>query len=167
MQWRAGCCCNRRGRRTGAEVAAPGNSLTHSYSNRPVFFNGPCAQVTRLLPRLTREAYFLEPSLPQLAAMAREDPGSLGAVANFAVGAHGLGRVRWLEPVDVRGLNLDATVRLGKGAVEARLRSPWRGLSSCAKQFHRFGPCATSTWTPRCAWASVPLRRASGSTWLG
>lgn len=111
-----------------AGFATAGNNLRCSHSNRPVFGNGPRAQVTRLLPRLTREAYFLEPSLPQLAAMAREDPGSLGAVANFAVGAHGLGRVRWLEPVDVRGLNLDATVRLGKGAVEARLRNPWPGF---------------------------------------
>lgn len=74
----------------------------------------------RLLPRLTRDAYFLEPGLAQLAAMARAEPGALGAVANFAVCARGLGRVRWLEPVDVRGLDLDAIVRLGKGSVEAR-----------------------------------------------
>lgn len=79
-----------------------------------------CPQVGRLLPRLTRDDYFLEPSLPQLAAMAREDPASLAAVASFAVGARALGRVRWLEPVDVRGLDLDAVVRLGKGSVEVR-----------------------------------------------
>ncbi len=54
----------------------------------------------------------------QLAAMARDDPGSLGAVANFSVGRRGVGSVRWLEPTDVRGLDLDATVQLSKGSIE-------------------------------------------------
>ncbi|KAK9845938.1 hypothetical protein WJX81_006497 [Elliptochloris bilobata] len=86
--------------------------------------DGPISdeEVGRLLPRLTRDDYFLEPSLPQLAAMAREDPASLAAVANFAVGARDMGRVRWLEPVDVRALNLDAVVRMGKGSVEVYLK---------------------------------------------
>lgn len=56
----------------------------------------------------------------QLAAMARDDPASLGAVANFSVGRRGVGSVRWLEPTDVRGLDLDATVQLSKGSIEVR-----------------------------------------------
>ena len=64
---------------------------------------------------------YVEPSLGQLAAMGREDPSSLAAVSNFTVGRRGMGQIRWLAPVDVRGLDLDGTVMLAKGTVEARL----------------------------------------------
>lgn len=62
---------------------------------------------------------------PQLAAMARDDPACLAEVANFCVGRRGVGSVRWLEPVDVRALDLDATVQLSRGSIEVR------GLSRC------------------------------------
>ena len=76
------------------------------------------AQLSSLLPSLTQPDYYTEPSLPQLAAMARDDPSSLASVANFTVGRRGVGCVRWLEPSDVRGLDLDATVQLSKGSIE-------------------------------------------------
>jgi hypothetical protein len=75
-------------------------------------------QVARLLPSLQAEDYYVEPSLTQLAAMAREDAESLAAVANFKIGHRSLGAVRWLTPTDVRGLCVDATVRLSRGSVE-------------------------------------------------
>ena len=74
-------------------------------------------QVAELLPRLLEEDYSMEPSLTQLAAMAREDPQSLAAVSGFRVSRQGVGSVRWLEPTDVRGLDVTGTVRLTKGAV--------------------------------------------------
>lgn len=75
-------------------------------------------QVTELLPKLSEDDYSMEPSLTQLAAMAREDPKSLASVAGFKVSRHGIGSVRWLDPTDVRGLDVNNTVRLTKGAVE-------------------------------------------------
>ena len=42
-------------------------------------------------------------------------------VANFAVSRKGVGGIRWDEPVDVRGLQLDSLVRLSKGCIEVYL----------------------------------------------
>ncbi len=50
--------------------------------------------------------------------MARSDPSSLAAVSNFTVGRRNIGAVRWLEPSDVRGLDLDSILALGKGSIE-------------------------------------------------
>jgi nuclear pore complex protein Nup98-Nup96 len=65
----------------------------------------------------------------QLAAMAREDPSSLASVSNFSVVRRGVGSVRWLEPTDVRALDLDTTVQLSKGSIEVRAcgTEPGRG----------------------------------------
>ena len=60
----------------------------------------------------------MEPGLAQLAAMARDEPASLGAVSGFRVARRGIGAVRWLEPTDVRALDVNATVRLSRGSVE-------------------------------------------------
>ena len=81
------------------------------------------AQVAALLPALPSDEYSVEPGLAQLAAMAREDPASLAAVSGFRIARRGIGGVRWLEPTDVRGLDIGATVRLSRGSVEARVPS--------------------------------------------
>ncbi len=75
-------------------------------------------QITEMLPSIAEDDYSIEPSLAQLAAMARDDPESLGAVSGFKVSRQGIGSVRWLEPTDVRGLSVNSLVRLTKGAVE-------------------------------------------------
>ena len=75
-------------------------------------------QITKLLPKLTRSEYSTEPRLEQLAPLAREDPLLLAKVSNFVVFRRDVGRIRWLQPVDVRGLDLDAIVRLDTGIVE-------------------------------------------------
>ncbi|PSC76893.1 nuclear pore complex NUP98A isoform B [Micractinium conductrix] len=79
------------------------------------------AQLSAMLPSLKQPDYYTEPSLQQLAAMARDDPACLAEVANFVVGRRGVGSVRWLEPTDVRGLDLDASVQLSKGSIEVYL----------------------------------------------
>lgn len=74
-----------------------------------------------MLPQLEQGSdYYVQPSLTQLAAMAREDSESLAHVANFTVGRPGVGSVRWLEEVDIRGVDVEALVRLTKGGVEVR-----------------------------------------------
>ena len=50
--------------------------------------------------------------------MAREEPESLQRVANFKVGHRRFGSVTWREPVDVRYLDLDATLVFSQGSVE-------------------------------------------------
>ena len=81
------------------------------------------------------EEVYLEPGLTQLAAMAREEPESLRRVANFKVGHRRFGSVTWREPVDVRYLDLDATLVFSQGSVEVTPRRPL--LSPvCPSQVH-------------------------------
>ena len=70
------------------------------------------------MPKLSKAGYSTQPSLAQLAALAREDPGLLASVANFVVSLKDVGQVRWLQPVDLRGLDLDDIVHLSPGTVE-------------------------------------------------
>jgi Nucleoporin autopeptidase len=78
-------------------------------------------QISEMLPQLQPgNDYHVQPSLTQLAAMAREEPGSLAHVANFTVGRPGIGSVHWLEEVDVRGVDVEGLVRLTKGGVEVQ-----------------------------------------------
>ena len=50
-----------------------------------------------------------------------DGPRCLLQVSNFAVIRHGVGRVQWEDPVDVRHLDLESVVRLSKGSVEVYL----------------------------------------------
>ncbi|KAK9829955.1 hypothetical protein WJX72_008858 [[Myrmecia] bisecta] len=78
-------------------------------------------EISEQLPRVEQADYGTQPTASQLAAMARDDPASLAQVANFTVMRRGVGAVRWLDPVDVRGLDINAIVRLTKGSVEVYL----------------------------------------------
>lgn len=71
--------------------------------------------MSALMPRLRQADYYTEPSLRQLAAMARGDPEALAQVPNFVVGRQGFGAIRFLQPTDVRGLDLDSLVRFSRG----------------------------------------------------
>ena len=76
------------------------------------------AEFASLMPQLTMEDYYFEPSAMQLAAIAREDPDELSKISNFTVGRKDVGFIRWMEPVDVRGINLDDIISLAIGSVE-------------------------------------------------
>lgn len=69
------------------------------------------------LGRLAKDDYYYEPSERTLDAMYAADPDILAAVPNFTVGRRNFGTVRWLQPADVRGLNLESTVSIDHGAV--------------------------------------------------
>ncbi|KAL6777466.1 NUP189 [Auxenochlorella protothecoides x Auxenochlorella symbiontica] len=84
----------------------------------------PDATLAGLLPRLTRPDYYTVPSLAELAAAARSDPAAAAAVPEFVIGRRGLGSVAWLEPVDVRGLDLDDVITISRGGVEVYLEGP-------------------------------------------
>lgn len=71
--------------------------------------------------------------------MAREGgAGALAEVSDFSVGRRGVGSVRWLEPVDLCGVDLDACVSVTRGSVEVYLDGPdkpppGRGLNRAAE----------------------------------
>ncbi len=104
-----------------APCCALGVAALVNFSPVPEVEALPAPRPHRLSPHLASAA-LPAPCLLQLAAMARDDPACLGEVSNFCVGRRSVGSVRWLEPVDVRGLDLDATVQLSKGSIEVRLR---------------------------------------------
>lgn len=56
--------------------------------------------------------------------MARGDPSSLSRVPDFTVGREGMGSVRWLDPVDIRGVDLDRAIDFKPRAVEVYMRHP-------------------------------------------
>ena len=71
-----------------------------------------------ILPKLEREGYSMEPSMNQLKVMAMDDRDSLAFVANFTVRKDGIGSVRWLDTVDLTGLDIDSIVTLAQGAID-------------------------------------------------
>lgn len=68
----------------------------------------------KYLPVNSRADYYTEPSGAELAARTMTE---LQHVRAFAVGRHGVGRVEWLDPVDVRGLVIDDCVHIERGDV--------------------------------------------------
>lgn len=67
-----------------------------------------------LLPICKRSEYNTIPSIEKLGQMSEEE---LAQVQNFTVYRDLVGEVRWEEPVDVRGLNLDEIVSIEPGTV--------------------------------------------------
>lgn len=64
-------------------------------------------QIKELLPNLAKTEFSIVPSQTQLAMMLREGgPAAIKQVANFTVQHRTHGSVKWLEPVDVTGLQL-------------------------------------------------------------
>ncbi|CAN6280371.1 unnamed protein product [Urochloa humidicola] len=72
--------------------------------------NGKVTSVERLLPKLPQADYFTEPSLEELAAKERGEPGYCSQVKDFVVGRHGYGSIKFLGETDVRGLDLESIV---------------------------------------------------------
>ncbi|KAG2622533.1 hypothetical protein PVAP13_3KG000032 [Panicum virgatum] len=72
--------------------------------------NGNDTSVEGLLPKLPQADYFMEPSLEELAAKERGEPGYCGQVEDFVVGRHGYGSIKFLGETDVRGLDLESIV---------------------------------------------------------
>eukprot|EP00899_Mesostigma_viride_P027409 jgi/Mesvir1/7853/Mv11788-RA.1 len=123
------------GRRSSGEVlgdgwqsstkAAPGgarggaNGTSHRTSPGPQGQSAPDGDIDDYgLPYLDNLEYYTNPPINDLVRMAHRDPGSLGRVADFTVGRRGVGDVRFLGDVDVRGLgNLNQVVQFSPGEV--------------------------------------------------
>nr|CAB3451274.1 unnamed protein product [Digitaria exilis] len=79
--------------------------------------NGKGTSVERLLPKLPQADYFTEPSLEELAAKERGEPGYCNRLKDFVVGRHGYGSIKFLGETDVRGLDLESTVEFNNREV--------------------------------------------------
>ncbi|XP_062201968.1 nuclear pore complex protein NUP98A-like isoform X2 [Phragmites australis] len=73
--------------------------------------------VERLIPKLPHADYFTEPSLEELAAKERAEPGYCCRVRDFVVGRHGYGSIKFLGETDVRGLDLESIVEFNNREV--------------------------------------------------
>ncbi|KAE8795609.1 Nuclear pore complex protein Nup98 [Hordeum vulgare] len=80
---------------------------------RPV--NG--ATVEKMVPKLSQADYFTEPSLEELAAKERAEPGYCSQVVDFIVGREGYGSIKFLGETDVRGLDLESIVEFNNREV--------------------------------------------------
>lgn len=60
-------------------------------------------------PTCSDPDYYLIPSLEELSAMSNEE---LSHVEELTVGKKGMGEISWLEPVDLRGLDIDQVVHI-------------------------------------------------------
>lgn len=65
-------------------------------------------------PICTNSEYYMSPSLEELSKMSSED---LSQVEEFTIGRKARGEILWLEPVDLRGLNLDDVVEIKTGEI--------------------------------------------------
>lgn len=86
----------------------------------------------KLLPRLQRSDYYCSPTLEEMAVLNEND---LAALDRFIIGRRGIGEIRYLYPVDVRGIDLDDSVTIKKGSIQVagpQSRQPGRGLNQPA-----------------------------------
>ncbi|CAN6235436.1 unnamed protein product [Urochloa humidicola] len=70
-----------------------------------------------LLPKLPLADYFTEPSLEELAAKERGEPGYCSRLKDFVVGRHRYGSIKFSGETDVRGLDLESIVEFNNREV--------------------------------------------------
>ncbi|KAH0877101.1 hypothetical protein HID58_064495 [Brassica napus] len=73
--------------------------------------------IEALLPKLRQSDYFTEPSIRELAAKERADPGYCRRVRDFVVGRHGYGSIKFMGETDVRRLDLESLVQFNNREV--------------------------------------------------
>ncbi|VAH75648.1 unnamed protein product [Triticum turgidum subsp. durum] len=75
------------------------------------------SSVEKLIPKLSQADYFTEPSLEELAAKERAEPGYCSRVRDFVVGRQGYGSIKFMGETDVRGLDLESIVEFNNREV--------------------------------------------------
>jgi nuclear pore complex protein Nup98-Nup96 len=79
--------------------------------------HGNCTSIERLMPKLPDTDYYTEPSLEELAAKERAEPGYCSQVKDFIVGRRGYGSIKFLGVTDVKGLDLQSIVEFNNREV--------------------------------------------------
>ncbi|GJN27222.1 hypothetical protein PR202_gb15222 [Eleusine coracana subsp. coracana] len=88
-----------------------------SYEPADVTRHGNGASVENLMPKLPDADYFTEPSLEELAAKERAEPGYCSRVKDFIVGRRDYGSIKFLGETDVRGLCLESILEFNNREV--------------------------------------------------
>ncbi|KVH91981.1 Peptidase S59, nucleoporin [Cynara cardunculus var. scolymus] len=96
--------------------------------------NGIQTNIEALMPKLRHSYYYTKPTIQELAAKERAEPGYCGRVKDFVVGRHGVGSIRFLGQTDLRGVDLEAFIQIVQGRVAYCVNKPPAG--------HRFNGTA-------------------------
>ncbi|KAL0794592.1 hypothetical protein Bca101_065969 [Brassica carinata] len=75
------------------------------------------ADIEALMPKLRQSDYFTEPSIRELAAKERANPGYCRRVRDFVVGRQGYGSIKFMGETDVRRLDLESLVQFNNREV--------------------------------------------------
>lgn len=81
---------------------------------QPAARKKPPPQLLLQLPKLTKKGYYMIPSLEELAS----GKVDMTAVLNFTVGRENFGSIQWPGRTNIRGLDLDRIVHIGKKEVD-------------------------------------------------
>jgi len=97
-----------------------------------ITIDSPVRQASNNPPRLVREGFYCQPTIEELLHYTDKD---LATVDRFVIGRTGVGEIRFLYPVDIRGLDLGKSVEIQKGQIFLRgpeSLSPGMGLNQPA-----------------------------------
>eukprot|EP00803_Ostreobium_quekettii_P005053 evm.model.scf_416.3 EVM.evm.TU.scf_416.3 scf_416:50932-55509(-) len=84
--------------------------------------------ISRLLPAVPQPEYYTRPDLRGLSNMLHADRHALKQVHGLTVGRTGYGELKFLEPVNVEGLNVCDLVSITRGMVSLYEKSPKRDV---------------------------------------
>lgn len=123
-----------------ASPASPATSAPPALPASPA--SPPAAQpagINPLAPRLASREYVTTPPMSQLVLLPDEE---LRELRGFSIERPSCGRIEWLGPVDLRGVDLDQAVQLGSGlmGVYDRGAAPPRGEKlNCPARISLYG----------------------------
>ncbi|KAH7302584.1 hypothetical protein KP509_23G078300 [Ceratopteris richardii] len=96
------------------------------------------ADIEALMPKLRHSDYYVKPRVQELAAKERAEPGYCRRLKGFEVGRQGYGFIKFLDDVDVRGLDVESVIQFNKCEVlvymdESKKPPPGVGLNKPAE----------------------------------
>ena len=72
-------------------------------------------KISQLLPTIQNSEYYTRPDLRGLSNMLRGDQDALKAIHGLVVGRRGFGELKFLEPVNIEGLNICEVISITRG----------------------------------------------------
>ncbi|KAK4476775.1 hypothetical protein RD792_015935 [Penstemon davidsonii] len=95
-------------------------------------------EVSALMPKLQNIEYYTEPSIEELEAMEKTEPGFCSRVKNFVIGRKDRGSIKFLGEIDIRKLDLESIVQFNDREVivyadNTKMPPSGQGLNSPAE----------------------------------
>ena len=113
----------------------------------------PTTSLFTLSPAAVAAGYY---TYPPAAALARASDATLASLPRFVIGRTSIGEIAWLRPVDVRGVDVQASVTLEHGRVAVDRSTPSLNAPALVTFFNMLPPDAASA-----AAFEARLRRAT------